>query len=442
MNRKTIGLRIVISICLCVLLAGCGPMGQVRNVANATAEREGGDTKAEERPEAEEGTKAKDSETEEAGETEEDPNSETPVFGMENIGDYDGFQYLQKEVLTAYMEEDKEKGRVKRKTVTLYVPYWDESWYVINGELPGTAWASVFGVTFDFSINPYLITEQKEASLTEMLQKYIDRVYYEDEDTAYEEYGDLEISEVFPVGKDAVAVTAKYCFYDDLEEEYHVCCRTFYLKELEPDMLTLLEVTVDGQESTPETKELLEELTAFYEVDLEWNVEEMQEKRDRYVEKSEAGFSSIIEFDFPEGWEIEFDDEDVVLYAPGGDSDGAGCGIAVADLGAIFFIEELPDGENDEEYLKMIISEGVGEETDNISIRSCGETCIGETIAAQLSVADGGGTADCEFYLGRKGENAYIIVAMQYQWLEMDTFEMDTFQLVEELLENGRILRE
>ena len=210
-------------------------------------------------------------------------------------------------------------------------------------------------------------------------------------------------------------------------------------------MLTLLEVAVDGQESTLETPELIKELETFYEVDLAWDVEEMQEKLERYEEKAEAGFSGIIEFEFPEGWEIEFEDDELVVYAPGGNSDGAGCGIAVAHLESIVFEEDLPDEGNDEEYLEMIINiiiEGIEEEVDHTAISSRGETCIGETVAAEFSVADSNGMADCELYLGRKGDHTYVIVAMQYQWLEMDTFEMDTFQLTEELLKNGRILEE
>ena len=211
MKNKTVGLRIGISLFLCVLLAGCGPMEQVRNVAHATAEKEGG--------KAAKTSEAEIPETEkEAEDAEDGTDSQAPVFGMEDIGNYDGFQYMQKDVLTAYIEEDKGNGRVKRKSVTLYIPYWNESWYVINGEIPGTAWAQVFGVTFDFSINPYLITEQKGASLTEMLQKYMDKIYYEDGDAAYE-YGDLEISDIRKIGGDAVAATAKYCFYDDMEED-------------------------------------------------------------------------------------------------------------------------------------------------------------------------------------------------------------------------------
>ena len=438
MKNKTVGLRIGISLFLCVLLAGCGPMEQVRNVAHATAEKEGG--------KAAKTSEAEIPETEkEAEDAEDGTDSQAPVFGMEDIGNYDGFQYMQKDVVTTAIGEDKGNGRVKRKSVTLYIPYWNESWYVINGEMPGTAWAQVFGVTFDFSINPYLITEQKDASLAEMLQKYMDKIYYEDGDTAYEGYGDLELSDIRKIGGDAVAATAKYCFYDDMEEKYHVCYRTSYLKELEPDVLTLLEVAIDGQESTLETPELIKELETFYEVDLAWDVEEMQEKLERYEEKAEAGFSGIIEFEFPEGWEIEFEDDELVVYAPGGNSDGAGCGIAVAHLESIVFEEDLPDEGNDEEYLEMIINiiiEGIEEEVDHAAISSRGETCIGETVAAEFSVADSNGMADCELYLGRKGDHTYVIVAMQYQWLEMDTFEMDTFQLTEELLKNGRILEE
>lgn len=165
-----------------------------------------------------------------------------------------------------------------------------------------------------------------------------------------------------------------------MEEKYHVCYRTSYLKELEPDVLTLLEVAIDGQESTLETPELIKELETFYEVDLAWDVEEMQEKLERYEEKAEAGFSGIIEFEFPEGWEIEFEDDRLVVYAPGGNSDGAGCGIAVAHLESIVFEEDLPDEGNDEEYLEMIINiiiEGIEEEVDHAAISSRGETCIG-----------------------------------------------------------------
>lgn len=158
MKNKTVGLRIGISLFLCVLLAGCGPMEQVRNVAHATAEKEGG--KAAKTSEAEIPETEKEAENAEDG-----TDSQAPVFGMEDIGNYDGFQYMQKDVVTTAIGEDKGNGRVKRKSVTLYIPYWNESWYVINGEMPGTAWAQVFGVTFDFSINPYLITEQKDASL-------------------------------------------------------------------------------------------------------------------------------------------------------------------------------------------------------------------------------------------------------------------------------------
>ena len=41
---------------------------------------------------------------------------------------------------------------------------------------------------------------------------------------------------------------------------------------------------------------------------------------------------------------------------------------------------------------------------------------------------------DCRLYLGGDDEKMYIIVAVQFQWLEMNTFEV-----AEELLEKGKV---
>ena len=115
MKNKPVGLRLGFSLFLWVLIAGCGARGRVRNVAHATAEKEGG--------KAAKTSEAEIPETEkEAEDAEDGTDSQAPVFGMEDIGNYDGFQYMQKDVLTAYIEEDKGNGRVKRMSVTLYIP--------------------------------------------------------------------------------------------------------------------------------------------------------------------------------------------------------------------------------------------------------------------------------------------------------------------------------
>lgn len=45
-----------------------------------------------------------------------------------------------------------------------------------------------------------------------------------------------------------------------------------------------------------------------------------------------------------------------------------------------------------------------------------------------------GEVIDCRLYLGGDDEKIYIIVAVQFQWLEMNTFEV-----AEELLEKGKV---
>ncbi len=147
-----------------------------------------------------------------------------------------------------------------------------------------------------------------------------------------------------------------------------------------------------------------------------------------------------IDFTFPENWERDksYSDEEVVVYAPGGDCDGAGCGIAAACL------LSGEDGEFDDawnwliedEFFETAITEGL-EEVEGLEISYYGETCIGETTLAKFSCLSDGERTDCQFYLGEKDGNIYFIVGIQYQWLEMDTFE-----LVKELLESGEAAEE
>lgn len=431
MSKKTVGLWIGVSVFLCILLTGCGAMQQVRNVAETASKETKTEGTAEEKEASGTDLQQEDTETE-----------EVPVLGMEEIGDYDGFQYLQKEVLTGYMEEDRQNGRIRRKTLTIYVPNWKDSWVVLNGDEPGSAGAYVFGVDYYFSINPYLISGQDGDSPEELLRGYLDEIYYEGERPLEEECWDLEISDIRPEGENAVAATAKYCSYDYAEEEYHAYYETHYLKILEPEVVVLLEVRIDSEDVDSRTPELLEELEAFYEVELEWDGEEAQEKLRRFLEETEGGidFSGFLKYDFPEGWEVEYTDGEMAVYAPGGDSDGAGCGIAAAKLSAVAIGGELTGWENDEEYLEMIIDSLLGEDAEDVTIRACGETFIGETVAAEFQMNDNGDMADCVFYLGRTDKELYVVVAIQYQWLEADAVGVDVFEVAEDLLQNGRII--
>lgn len=430
MKKKAVLLWVTGCLLCGVAMTGCGPMGQLRNVARMSGAESGIEEKAGSKEEKEE-------------EKKKAADSKTPVLGGEAVESFEDFSYLYEETLTAYMEEDTEIGKVKRKTVTVYIPEGNASG--INAELPGTAYADTFGVTFRFSLNPYLISGQEEKTVTEKLQGYMDETYPDKNETKKKshkaDYEGLELSEVEKIGQDAAVARAEYFVWNDEKEEYGIVYGTYYLKELEPDLLALLEVEVDSSKAASKTEELLKELEAFYEVDLEWNSDEAQEKLEDYLagkeeEEVPGAIGGIIEFDYPKGWALDenYSDEGLLIYAPGGDSDGAGCGIAITSLDSFGVTDDVMGWLGDEEYFSKFIEEGLGEDAENLTARYYGNTCIGETTLAEFTYTEEGEVIDCRLYIGGDDEKIYIIVAVQFQWLEMNTFEV-----AEELLEKGKV---
>lgn len=437
MGKKRIILWAAAGLFLSAVLTGCGPMGQIRNVVNSSKDGE----IIEEAASGENGSIAAgstDSDTDHIAGEEKEAAPAAPVLGEENGQGYDGFEYLYEEILTAYMEEEEESGRIKRKAVIVYIPKGDDSG--INKELPGTAYADTMGVSFCFSLNPYAIDGQEKKPLEKKLEDYVDWMYNNGTEEGFygTVYEDMEISGVRKLDKDAASITVKYCFYDDWNQEYSVFYNIYYLKQLEPDLLALLEIEIDSREATAKTPELLEEIKAFYEVDLGWDSKEAQKKLDAYladIEENGRTFGTL-RFRFPEGWDIDenYSDYEKTIYAPGGDSDGAGCGIGIISVYAGSQAEDLMGWIGGEEDMQEYIQEAMGglEEFSLQKVEDYGETYIGKTMMMEFVYNEEGEMAGCRMYLGGKDDYIYIIVAMQYQWLEMNTFDV-----AEELIEKG-----
>ena len=77
------------------------------------------------------------------------------------------------------------------------------------------------------------------------------------------DYEGLELSEVEKIGQDAAVARAEYFVWNDEKEEYGIVYGTYYLKELEPDLLALLEVEVDSSKAASKTEELLRNWKLF-----------------------------------------------------------------------------------------------------------------------------------------------------------------------------------
>lgn len=363
---------------------------------------------------------------------EKEDEDANPVLGGERVEGYQGFKYLFETVLTVYMDEDVKSGRIKRKTVSVYVPMGND--IRINGDFPGTVNSDTQGISFYADVDPGITFPKEDASIDEKLDSYIEHIYGSLDEESYNRT-EVESSGSYKIGKNAAATTVVEYWHPDDEEDYRISYITYYMKELEPDLLFFLEVEIDSSEATSETPEILEELEAFYEVDIPWDSDEAEEKLENYIagKAKEAAVLPGIDFSFPENWERDegYSDGDVVIYAPGGDCDGAGCGIAVASFMAGEGNDDILGWLVDDEYFKAAITEGL-EEVEGLEIAYYGETCIGETTLAKFSCLSDGERTDCQFYLGEKDGNIYFVVGMQYQWLEMNTFE-----LVKTLLESG-----
>lgn len=466
MRRKVKVLGIVGCLLLCMAFTGCGLMEQTRQAAMASRDKmaeeaSGGSVYSEDGHQGDErqsdGNREdnpKRDERQEDGEQEEEQNDEDqddksikrknvdghPVLGGEEVEGYQGFDYLFETVLTAYMDEDVESGRKKRKSVTVYVPMGNE--IRINGDFPGTVNSDTQGISFYADVNPGITFPKEDVSVGEKLESYIEHIYG-GQDEEYEGRNEVEMSGIHRIGKDAAVSTVVQYWRPKGEEDYRISYITYYMKELEPGWLFFMEVEIDSSQATYETPEILKELEAFYEVEIPWDIDEAEEKLESYSArkaKEEAVVLPGIDFSFPENWERDksYSDEEVAIYAPGGDCDGAGCGIGVACLlsGEDGELDDIWGWLIDDEYFETAITEGL-EEVEGMEISYYGETCIGETTLAKFSCLSEGERTDCQFYLGEKNGNVYFVFGMQYQWLEMDTFE-----LVKELLESGETTEE
>ena len=440
MRKKLIIPSIAGCLLLCMGLTGCGLMGQTRRAAMASREegaKEASNWEGHQEDGQQEDEYPGNENHDEDKRVKKESADSQPVLGGERIEGYQGFEHLFETELTAYMDEDVKSGRIKRKTVTVYVPMGND--IRINGDLPGTVNSDTQGISFYADVNPGITFPREDMSVGEKLESYIGHIYGSQEEEYYGR-NEVEVSGIHKIGKDAAVTTVVQYWHPDEAEDYRISYITYYMKELEPGLLFFMEVEIDGSEATEETPEILAELEAFYEVDIPWDSGEAEEKLENYMagKADEAVVLPGVDFAFPEGWERDkrYSDEEIAIYAPGGDCDGAGCGIAVAAFGNEESTDDIWSWLTDDEYFEEAIMESL-EEVEGLEVGYYGETCIGETTLAKFSCLSDGERTDCQFYLGEKEGNIYFVVGMQYQWLEMDTFE-----LVKELLESGDTIEE
>lgn len=343
------------------------------------------------------------------------PSADGVVLGGDFSEDYDGFPHLSCVTLTADSTAAEDS-----QTLKIFVPA-DE----YAGVYGNMAYADTSGVSLNATLNPYLQYEAERYTAEENLDAYLADMYDEFYTTSYKA---MEVSPAQRIGKGAYA-TVSYCDYDSWDDAYYPVYRTYYLAEL-GDSSLLVEVEVSEEWLAGDTDVILAELSAFYEIPLSWDEAAAAKKLEDLMASGEADQNLIstdcLICELPAGWSQDYDygDYSEYAFAPGGDTDEAGCVITFTyeymsmdenfDMADQFLSQE--DIDDFAEYLQ----ETGGDAVSDIRVERLDETNLGNTVKISYRQKDEDYEDTTYVYAATNGQYLYVIQAVAVQGCDVD----------------------
>lgn len=431
--------RIILCAVLGVLmtaLSGCA----LSKVEDVLAKAEAQEAEEEEQKKAEKeskkeakrksrkGTADKEKDVEEKTEKKSKRKVTGAVLGSEEAEGYEGFEYLYEEILMTDTAENKETGKKERKSLTVFIP--DVDYATASGAY---AYANSMGVNFRVELEPYLRYDADKYLPEENLEEYVSSNYDPFFST---DYKDLVISDVEGFDETAARCTVEYCEYDKWDEVYHTVFATYYLTELENGYTVLVVVEVDDAETTGKTSKLLNEISEFYQFEIDWDADRAQQKRTAYAaNETENTYSTgNLMFDLPLNWREDADlsDYETMVFAPDGDTENSGCMISVYEE-YMSYDEELDldaiiAEESKSELEKSMDATVTAYNTEIV------ETGLGRAAMISYTVKDGDASADGVMYFLSMDGYAYTIQA-----LKLDDAVEDPFVVLDGILSTAQV---
>lgn len=344
--------------------------------------------------------------------------------------DFDDFEYLYAEELRTDSEENEETGKKESTKITVLIP--DSDYASVNR---GYAYADEMGVNFKVSLNPYFQYKQEDYLLAENIQTWLDNEYDEFRST---DCKDLVISEIEELDKNRALVKVSYIKYDKWKEMNIPIYKYIYVKELAKDLIVMAEVEINLAEATGKTPELLAELEAFYEFDIDWSKEEAEAKVEEFLANdtgdTDTFSTGYMIFDLPKGWAEDYDyDYSVNAYAPDGDAESAQCVLVLnreftTDSYDVTMLLKEP------EYTKSMFQKMVGETASNIEVFDMDETSLGRTVKVSLDVDEDGLLMHYNFYFAATDNYMYTIYAVQ-----TDGAKEDALAIADDVIANAKL---
>lgn len=418
----------LMACCFLFLFSGCNLIKDVKETVKAGA--------GEDITVIDDEEKAVPEETEPEEEILEEPEirvgTDGPVLGQKDIEDYDGYTYLYCEQLRTDSTQNEETGKMENKELAVFIPVSDYN-YVDRSSISGEK----LGVRFDIDLEPYIRYDEEDYLMAENLQYYIDSQY----DPFYStDYKDLVISEVEEIGSSAVRVTVEYCNYDKYSDNYTPVFATYYLAELEDAVTVLVCMEVNAEEATGKTPQMIEELESFYQFEIDWDADRAQQKLEDYLASGgDTTFSTgYVMFELPEGWREDTSNSDYStdLYAPGGNADSAGCGLALYEEYLGYETVDPDILENNPDALIQIVEGYLTESAVDVKVSYYGKTCLGVAVKCEMEmpVDDDDEMAQVHMYYVFNESYMYLVTAMKYS-----DIDEDPFAVAEDILQNGTV---
>ena len=405
--KKKMVLCLMVGALTVAILGGCGSKNTVQMIDPDTMTEQ----------EADEKEDAQDEEAPARG------DDDYPVLGEEDIEDYEGFDYLQWELLTSDSGD----------TVPVYVPM-DEDAYKSDDHISGYN----LGIAYSVELDPSIRTDEEDYRVTENLDYYLEDVY----DPEYnEDYYDVVISDAERIDGDTARACVEYCRYYEYDDSYYAVFATYLLKRLDNDVTVLLEMKVNSDDVDLETDNLIDDLEAFYQFEVDWSIKRAEEKIEELeeIDNGNTVFSGSLAFDIPENWDKDDaeSDSDVYVYAPYGDADLADCAVSISHEYTGMDASELEILESNHDFLvEMVKTQLTNDDTFDGDVSIYEGTDLGITVKVQMeSTGQDGVDMELHVYMIFIEDYTYIISAAQHGDAPLD----DPFAAAEGILASARI---
>lgn len=319
------------------------------------------------------------------------------VFGSPEASGCRDFKYLTEELIATSKTASREEAGF-----FVYIP--KEEHPRVSGASARSEWA---GVYVKVDLEPYLQYKAENYSLRGNLDKYITG-----EMEYYDNYYDISVGNIEETGDVAVCEVSymEYDFYEEVYAPYYVI---YSLHDLGDNVIALVTISIDAENTTEETKGLLDELSSFYQLAIHWDEAFAQAKRDRFEDKYTGNIYDVdcLSFKLPDGWEIDesmsYDFE--TFFAPGGDMEEAGGCFVVTEVSEAFGMVDLFLEDMDE--MRMALEEELENEADYIVMEDIGMTFLGRTVMVEVAIHDVEDEGNFLLYLAEDDNNAYMIYA-------------------------------